>query len=64
MAKLIAIDPNWIYRGISQGRIEIEKDRQFGCYLFPRTRAAVQAMKKLRKGKVLQVSFRKEHCNG
>jgi DNA invertase Pin-like site-specific DNA recombinase len=64
MARLIAIDASWIYRSIGQGRIAIDKDRHYGCYLFPRTRAAVRSMKQLRQGKVLQVSFRKEHCDG
>jgi DNA invertase Pin-like site-specific DNA recombinase len=64
MARLIAIDPSWIYRGISNGSIEIEKNRQYGVYLFPRRRETVQRMKQLKKGQVLQVSFRKEHCDG
>jgi hypothetical protein len=64
MARLIDIDPSWIYRSISDGKIEITKDQQYGCYLFPRTRAAVRSMKQLRKNQVVQVSFRKEHCDG
>ena len=64
MARQIGIDPSWIYCGISQGKIAIDKDRHYGCYLFPRTRAAVRSMRQLRKGNVLQVSFRKEHCDG
>lgn len=64
MARLIDIDPSWIYRNISAGRIVIEKNRHYGCYLFPRTKTAVRDMKRLRKGQVLQVSFPKEHCDG
>jgi DNA invertase Pin-like site-specific DNA recombinase len=64
MARLIDIDPSWIYRSISEGKIDITKDQQYGCYLFPRTRAAVRSMKQLRKNQVVQVSFRKEHCDG
>jgi DNA invertase Pin-like site-specific DNA recombinase len=64
MAGLIGIDPSWISRKMSRGQILLEKDPYYKCYLFPRTRAAVAQMKQLRSGKVLQVSFRKEHCDG
>src|SRR5262249_29792216 len=64
MAHLIGIDPSWLYRGIGRDRIEIEKDVRFRCYLFPRTKAAVERMKQLKCGKVCQVSFREEHCDG
>jgi DNA invertase Pin-like site-specific DNA recombinase len=64
MAHRIDIDPSWIYRRIGDGKIKIEKDRRYGCYLFPTTSAALAAMKRLSKGQVLQISFRKEHCNG
>ena len=61
MAQQLDIDPQWIYRGIAKGRIEISKDSRYGCYLFPRTKAAVARMKQLKCGKVHQVIFRKEH---
>jgi hypothetical protein len=61
MAQQLDIDPQWIYRGIAKGRIEISKDSRYGCYLFPRTKAAVARMKQLKCGKVRQVIFRKEH---
>jgi DNA invertase Pin-like site-specific DNA recombinase len=64
MADLIGIDRSWIYREIGNGRIEIAKDEYYGCYLFPRKRAAVRSMKQLKQGKVPHVSFRKEHFNG
>jgi hypothetical protein len=64
MARLIGIDPSWIYRGIGRGTIAIERDKTYGCYLFPRTREAVRRMKQLKQGLMLQVSFRKEHCDG
>jgi hypothetical protein len=64
MARLLRVDPGWIYRGLSQGRIRMEKDVHFGCYLFPHTRNAVQKMKQLRNGVVCHVSFLKEHCDG
>ena len=52
MAQQIGIDPSWIYRGITKGRIEISKDSRYGCYLFPRTKAAVARMRHLKCGKV------------
>jgi hypothetical protein len=64
MARLIGIDRSWIYRGISHSQILISKDVRFGCYLFPRTKAAVDRMKRLRCGKVPQISFREEHNDG
>jgi hypothetical protein len=61
MAQQIGSDPQWIYRGIAKGRIEISKDIYYGCYLFPRTKVAVDRMRLLKHGKVRQVTFRKEH---
>jgi hypothetical protein len=55
------IDPQCIYRGIAKARIEISKDLRYGCYLLPRTNAAVTRMKQLKCGKLHQVIFRKEH---
>jgi len=48
---------------VAKGRIEISKDSRYGCYLFPRTKAAVDRMRLLRCGKVLQITFRKEICD-
>jgi hypothetical protein len=64
MAGLIGIDPSWISRKMSRGQILLEKDPCYKCYLFPRTRAAVAQMKQLKSGKVLQVSFPREHRDG
>jgi hypothetical protein len=61
LAQQIGIDPTWIYRGIAKGRIEISKDSRYGCYLFPRTKAAVARMRHLKCGKVREVTFRKGH---
>jgi DNA invertase Pin-like site-specific DNA recombinase len=64
IAELIGIDPSWISRKISRGQILIEKDACYGCYLFPKSPSSVAQMKKLRDGKVQQVSFPKEHRDG
>jgi len=58
MARLIKVDPSWIYRGISVGKIEVSRDPEYACYLFPRQAAAVEAMRDLKEAKRLQVSFR------
>ena len=42
----------------------LEKDPRYKCYLFPRTRTAVGQMNQLKSGKLLQVSFPKEHRDG
>jgi hypothetical protein len=64
LARLIEIDPSWIYRGISRGHIRIEKDVRYGCYLFPRTPSTLHQMRQLKGDKASQVSFLKEHCSG
>jgi hypothetical protein len=64
MARRIGVDPSWIYRGISKGTIRVARDEQFGCYLFPRGRATIKEMKRLKKGEIRYVSFPKEHSNG
>jgi DNA invertase Pin-like site-specific DNA recombinase len=64
MARLLGVDPAWIYRRIHEGRLRLARDTQLGCYLFPHTREAIRQMKRLRSGKVDQVSFLQEHCDG
>jgi hypothetical protein len=64
MARLLRVDPGWIYRGIRAGTIRVTRDVQFGCYLFPHSQAAVNQLRRLKNGKVCQVSFLQEHCNG
>lgn len=64
MARLLKVDPAWIYRSLRDGRLRMERDIHFGCYLFPRTKRAVQEMKRLRNGEISHVSFRQEHCDG
>lgn len=64
MARLLAVKPEWIYRRIRRGAIEVARDARFGCYLFPSTQAAVKRLRALKAGKVVHVSFLKEHCNG
>jgi DNA invertase Pin-like site-specific DNA recombinase len=64
MARLLGVDPGWIYRGMREGRIRIARDAQFGCYLFPHTREAIRRMKQLKSGKIGEVSFLEEYCDG
>jgi hypothetical protein len=64
MARLLGVDPAWIYRGLRASRIRMERDPQFGCYLFPHTHAAVKQMKQLRQGIIRHVSFLEEYCDG
>jgi DNA invertase Pin-like site-specific DNA recombinase len=64
MARILGVDPAWIYRALYDGRLQIERDDHFGCYLFPRTQRAIQEMKRLRRGEVCHVSFLEEHCDG
>lgn len=64
MAKLIEVDPSWLYRKISKGAIRINKDATYGCYLFPRTKKCVNGLTRLRKGLLAHVSIQKVHHRG
>jgi DNA invertase Pin-like site-specific DNA recombinase len=64
MAELIGFDPSWIYRKIGEGRIELTRDLQYGCYLFPREMQTIERMKQLQSGQIRQASFRKVHQDG
>ncbi len=57
IAEEIGVKRAWIYRKISRGEIRIEKDSTFGCYLFPRTKRAVQELRRLKDGKRAHVYF-------
>jgi DNA invertase Pin-like site-specific DNA recombinase len=64
MAKNVGVNPSWFYHGIRHGCIRVPKDVRYGCYLFPRTAAAIQHLKELKNGKVRQASFPEVHCDG
>ncbi len=57
IAEEVGVKREWIYRKISKGKIRIEKDIVFGCYLFPRTKLAVRELRRLKEGKCAHVSF-------
>jgi DNA invertase Pin-like site-specific DNA recombinase len=64
MARLIGIDPSWIYREIGRGTIKIDRDSRYGCYMFPKTRQIVERMKQLKNRKVRHASIPKVHHDG
>jgi len=64
LTSIIGVDQTWIYRRIAEGRIRVEKDARVGCYFFPRDQATIGSLKRLKEGKVHQVSFPQEHCDG
>ncbi|QDU88975.1 hypothetical protein Pla175_23590 [Pirellulimonas nuda] len=57
IAEEVGVKREWIYRKISRGKIRIEKDDVYGCYLFPRTKLAVRELRRLKEGKCAHVSF-------
>jgi DNA invertase Pin-like site-specific DNA recombinase len=61
VARLLKVDRSWISRKICRGQIRLEKDAHYGCYLFPRDRSTIDRLRELKNGKVLHVSFTKEH---
>jgi len=64
VAELLGVKREWIYRKIARGMIRIDKDRTFGCYLFPKNKRCIQQLTKLKEGKIAHVSFEKEHQEG
>jgi len=57
IAAAVGVQRTWIYRKISRGEIRLEKDSTYGCYLFPRTKRAVQELVRLKQGRRAHVSF-------
>jgi len=57
MARLIKIDPFWIYGKIHDGTIKIQKDPSYRCYLFPKTPRIIEELKRLKNRKVRHVSI-------
>jgi len=64
LARRLRVDSAWIYRGIHANRIRIERDKMYGCYLFPRTRETVQGLLQLRRGEISHIAFPRGHNNG
>jgi hypothetical protein len=61
MARLIKIDPSWIYHRILDGRIRMGKHSKYGCYLFPKNQQAIDELKGLKNREVRHVSFQEVH---
>lgn len=57
IATEVGVKRAWVYRKISRGEIRIKKDSTFGCYLFPRTKRAIQELRRLKEGKCAHVCF-------
>jgi len=64
MARLIGIDPSWIYRKIGDGTIKIRRDPRYHCYLFPKDKKTIHAMKRLKNQEVPHASIPKVHHDG
>lgn len=59
LAELVPIDPTWIYRLIGRGKIQIEQDPKYHCYLFDKESRPVEKIRTLLSGEVEQISFKK-----
>jgi len=57
LAQRLQLRPHWLYDRIANGRILVRKDVTTGLYLFPDTRATLEALSELQSGKRAQVSF-------
>ena len=64
MARLIGIDPSWIYRKIGDGTIRIQRDPRYHCYLFPKDPKTIQTMKRLKNQEVRHAAIPKVHHDG
>ncbi|HEY7427002.1 MAG TPA: recombinase family protein [Gemmataceae bacterium] len=61
IARLLAVDPSWIYRLIARGVIQVAKDSRFGCYLFPRKKETIHQLRQLKHKEIAYVSFPAVH---
>lgn len=64
MARLIGIDPSWIYRKIEDGTIKIRRDPRYHCYLFPKDKKTIHTMKRLKNQEVRHASIPEVHYDG
>lgn len=61
MAKKLGVTPAWIHARIGNGTIEIEKDGQFNCYLFPDTADEFAKLQRLVSASQAKSSISKRH---
>ena len=61
MAKKIGVTPAWIHVRIRNGTIEIKKDSQFNCYLFPDTADEFAKLKSIISDSQSKSSFSQGH---
>ena len=59
LACKLKINASWFSREIAQGRLVIQKDPYYRCYLFPKKAETIERLKKLRKKEITQASFPK-----
>jgi DNA invertase Pin-like site-specific DNA recombinase len=64
LARLIDVHDSWIYRKISDGAIQIERDPRYHCYLFPKDQTTLNTMKRLKNQKICHASIQKVQHNG
>jgi hypothetical protein len=57
LAQQLTITPHWIYDRIANGSIQVCKDPATRLYLFPDTRATLDAFSELQAGKRMRISF-------
>jgi DNA invertase Pin-like site-specific DNA recombinase len=59
MAKKLGVRPGWIHNRIRNKTIEIKKDRQHNCYLFPDTAAEFKSLKRVVNESQTKTAFRR-----
>jgi len=61
MAKKPGVTPSWIHARIRNGTIQVEKNAELHCYLFPDTTDQVAELKRLIPAPQSNSSFSQEH---
>jgi DNA invertase Pin-like site-specific DNA recombinase len=59
LATLVPVHPTRLYRLIGCGRIQVDPDPTYKCYLFDKAGKPVELIRMLLRGEVQQVSFKK-----
>jgi sugar-specific transcriptional regulator TrmB len=64
VARRLRVHYTWIYDRINDGRIRLQKNPTYRCYLFPRNQQVIQELRQLKKGTIHHVTIPEVHCDG
>ena len=61
LAQLLGVHRQWIYSLIYRGVIKLDRDDEYGMYLFPRDPEVLKQLRQLRAGLIHNIVLSKEH---